>query len=475
MACLFATTVLAEHCIMVIMSSQPNFASVIANPGFKYLWINQVLIQLAYNTLNFALIIWVFKLTDSHFAVAALLLSVYLPSFIFGLAAGVLVDLADKRKVILIINLLFALSFLIFIFIKDIYWLILLNTFFINTLAQFFIPTESSSIPMLVPKKELLIANSLFSLTLYGAFMIGFSVAGPIMGNFGINAVFLLGIFCMVLAWACSLNLSSIRVIRKEKLADFLRLAGISKLIFFTISEIQLAFNFIRGKLNVLVAIGIMATVQGVIGILAVLISSYMERVLHIHATDASYVLMIPLGLGMISGAFLIGKFASHYPKRLLVVPGIITTGLIFVMMGITPTVAAYMQAIDLPLDIPKLRFFANVPTLSKVFAGGAFLLGLAAVSIIVPAQTIIQEDTDERIRGKIFAVLIVMMNVFAAVPVVLAGALADLFGVTPIFAGMGALIFSIGVIALAPQMFFDKQQLSFRLREFLGLDHWEG
>lgn len=446
------------------MSFQPTFISVIASRGFKYLWLNQVLIQLSYNTLNFALIIWVFKLTDSNFAVSALLLAVYLPSFIFGLAAGVLVDLADKRKIILIIDLLFALSFLLFIFIKDIYWLILLNTFFINTLAQFFIPTESSSIPMLVSKKKLLIANSLFSLTLYGSFMVGFSMAGPIMGNLGINAVFFLGLFCIILAWVLSFNLPSILVSRKEKLEHFLS---------FAIAEVKLTFEIIRGKLNVLTAIGIMAGVQGVIGVLAVLISSYMERVLHIHATDASYVLMAPLGLGLIAGALLIGKFGHGLPKRILVVPGIIVTGAIFIMMGATPTVAGYLQAIDLPLNIPKLRFFDSVPTLSKVFALAAFLLGLSAVSIIVPAQTIIQEHTDERIRGKIFAVLVVMMNAAAALPVVLAGVLADLFGVTPIFLALGLLILSIGVVALKPQLFFKGRYLPFRVKQFLGMGHW--
>ena len=176
----FPRTVLAEHCIIIDMSPKPTFTSVIANRSFRFLWINQVLIQLAYNTLNFALIIWVYKLTDSNFAVSALLLAVYLPSFLLGLVAGVLVDLTDKRKIILIIDLLLALSFLVFIFVKDVYWLILLNTFFINSLAQFFMPSESSSIPMLVPKKQLFLANSMFSLTLYGSLMLGFTIGGPI-------------------------------------------------------------------------------------------------------------------------------------------------------------------------------------------------------------------------------------------------------------------------------------------------------
>src|SRR5687767_11138480 len=118
------------------MESKPTFSSVIQNRGFRYLWINQILMQLAINTLNFALIIWVYKLTNSNFAVSALILSVYLPAFLFGIVAGVFVDLADRRKIIIFIDLLFAVLFLVFPFIRGVYPLILINTFLLNSLAQ---------------------------------------------------------------------------------------------------------------------------------------------------------------------------------------------------------------------------------------------------------------------------------------------------------------------------------------------------
>src|SRR5438105_10036720 len=98
--------------------SKPNFTSVTANRGFLNLWINQILVQLAYNSLNFALIIWVFRLTDSNTAVATLLFAIYLPAVIFGLFAGVLVDVADKRKIIIAIDILLAVLFFSLIFVK---------------------------------------------------------------------------------------------------------------------------------------------------------------------------------------------------------------------------------------------------------------------------------------------------------------------------------------------------------------------
>lgn len=456
-------------------SSKSTFASVIANRGFRFLWINQILIQLAFNTLNFALLIWIYKLTDSVFAASGLMIAIYLPALLFGMLAGVYVDIANRKKIILTIDILFALAFLVFIFIKGSYPLLLLNAFFVNSLAQFFMPTESSSIPLLVKKKQLMLANSLFSMTLYGSFMIGFTLAGPLLSIFGINSVFYLGFGFMLLAWILAQNLPTINVPRVKINQSLHLLKSLHEIIKLTVSESRQTLKIIRGKLNVAVSIGLLAGGQGVIGVLAVSISAYMERVLHIHATDASFVLMVPLGLGMVSGALIIGKFAHNIPKRTLVVPALVITGILFILMALIPTIAHVMQIAELPEYLRRPRFFFRAPSLSLIFALGAFIVGFCAVSIVIPAQTILQENTNVKVRGKVFGVLSVLMNVFAAGPVILAGVFSDLFGVTPIFLVMGILISVVGLLALRPGFFFAKNHLPFRVREFLGLGHWEG
>jgi DHA3 family macrolide efflux protein-like MFS transporter len=459
----------------LLMDEKPSFSSVIKNRNFRFLWINQILIQLSYNTLNFALIIWVFKLTGSNLAVSILMLCVYLPSFIFGLFAGVFVDITDRRKIILYIDFIFAVAFLLFAVVKNSYPLLLLNTFFVNSLAQFFMPTESSSIPLLVPKKQLFYANSLFTLTLYGSFMVGFSLAGPILGYFNtVNSVFIVGFMAMSLAWVLSQNLPSINAADAKTAPKLFSAKERKKILAYTLSETKESFNFIRGKLSILVAIGILAGIQGVIGVLAVLISAYMERVLHIHATDASYVLIIPLGLGMVLGAYLIGRFAINIPKRYIIQPAVILAGILFCIMGIIPYVAPAIQAADLPSYVPNLRFFPSAPSLSTIFAFGAFILGICTVSMIVPAQTVLQENTNEKNRGKIFSVLMILMNGVAAIPVVLTGLLSDLFGASPIFIFLGVLIFIIGVVGSRPALFFNEKHLPLQLRAFLGLGHWK-
>src|SRR5260221_13605543 len=116
------------------MQNTSSFTSVLKNPGFLNLWINQILVQLCYNSLNFALIIWVYKLTEVNLAVAGLLVAIYLPAVLFGLFAGVLVDITDKKRIILAIDFILAILFFLLIPAKNSYPLILTITFLINTL-----------------------------------------------------------------------------------------------------------------------------------------------------------------------------------------------------------------------------------------------------------------------------------------------------------------------------------------------------
>lgn len=457
------------------MAEKIGFTSVIKNPGFRYLWFNQILVQLALNALNFTLIIWVYKLIDNNLAISALLLAVYLPAIIFGIFAGTSVDIFNRKKIILLIDLLIAFSFVIFIFIKGSFILILILTFIINTLAQFFMPAESSSIPLLVSKKQLFVANSLFSLTLYGAFMLGFTLGGPILNHFGINVMFGLGALSLIIAFFMARNLPSIKISANAKKFTKIEPQRFFKVLFkLTLKEGKETFEFVRGKFEIATAILLMAAVQGIIGMAAVIVPAYMEKVLLIHATDSSYIVILPLGLGMIFGALVMGKWFHKFSRRSVVIPAILGAGIILFLIGIMPLVAHLFQAADLPAYLTKPRYFFKAPSLSTMFALFAFLAGICTVSIIVPCQTVLQEHTTLRNRGKIFAVLAVVMAAFSAAAALLAGSLSDIFGVLPIIIFMGLLIVGTGFLVMHPQIIFKENWLPLSVREFLGIGHWE-
>lgn len=455
------------------MGKNASLSSVVKNRGFLNLWINQILVQLSYNALNFALIIWVFGLTDSTTAVSALLFAVYLPAVIFGLFSGILIDITDRKKIIMAINILLAVLFISLIFLKGSFPAILVIAFLINTLGQFYTPTEASTIPLIVKPQELLSANSLFTTTLFSSFLIGFGLAGPLINHFGIDFVFGMGGGLLTLAFLLALKFPSIinradqegrQLVRAIRSRDF---ESIEQIIFL---EIKKTLEIIRGKFPVFFSIMILSGVQVVIGILAVLIPSFLEREIHINATDASYVLVIPLGLGMVLGGYLIGKIGLKIPKRTIVSLGVMVAGLLFFLVGIAPFISPVIKYFPQPRPLP----FFYQPPLSSILAVGSFLLGSAMVSIIIPSQTVLQKNTPEQLRGKVFSVLAVVMQGLSLLPVFFAGVLADLFGTLPLLLILGAVTVLIGLFALKPNFYFEEKHLPFKLREFLGLGHWE-
>ncbi|MBI2330386.1 MFS transporter [Candidatus Daviesbacteria bacterium] len=457
------------------MNEKSTFTSVVANPGFLNLWVNQILVQLSLNVLNFALIIsWVFQLTGSSTAVSALIFAIFLPAVIFGLFTGVLVDLIDRRKIIMLIDLFLCLLFFSLIFFKESFPLILLIAFLVNTLAQFYSPAEASAVPMVVKKNQLLTANSIFSATLYSTFLVGFGLAGPLITHFGIDFIFGLGGVILGVAFLLSLMFPSIKTApdaQGKRLLLAISTRHYSDIKAIGISEIRDTINLIKGKLTVLSSIMILAGVQMATGIMAVLVPGFLEKTLQIKAADASYVLAIPFGLGIVLGGIILGKFGGKLVRRRLVAKGILFAGLLAFLVGIAPLISPAIQYFRHARPVP----FLYQPSLSKVLLVGSFLLGMALVSILVPSQTALQENTPGKDRGKVFSVLGVSMSALALIPVLATGVLADLFGTGPIFIGLGVIVIIIGLFGLKPSLFFKKEHLSFRVREFLGLGHWEG
>ena len=436
-------------------------ASIIKNKGFLNLWVNQILVQLSYNCLNFGLLVWVYQLTQSSTAVSLMLFSVYLPSVIFGLFAGVFVDITDRKKIIMIINILLAVCFLSLIFFKGSFLAILVIVFLVNSLVQFYVPAESSAIPLICHRNQLLAANSLFSITLFASFLGGFAITGPIISFLDINYVFGLGGVFLLVAFFLSFLFPSIRSELdplSKKLVSAIDEKNIIQISKVGIKEIKNTFYLIKGRIPVTASLFILASVQVAIAILGTLIPSFFDQVLGRNPAEASFILILPLGIGMVLGGILLSRWGHLLPKRTIVSGGIIVGGLLFFSVGVAPLITPFVYSSPLVMSLVV----------------GSFLLGLSMVSIVVPSQTALQEYSPERDRGKVYAALSVLMSALTLIPVLLAGVMADNFGVGPIFIAMGGTVALLGFLAIKPDFYFSKQQLPLKMRRFLGAGHWK-
>jgi MFS family permease len=68
-------------------------------------------------------------------------------------------------------------------------------------------------------------------------------------------------------------------------------------------------------------------------------------------------------------------------------------------------------------------------------------VFGSALGALLIPAFTVLQERTDEESRGRIFGGIFAVINAAVAIPLLVAGIIADAVGVAGVVAGLGAII----------------------------------
>ena len=77
---------------------KPEFSAVLRNKNFLFLWIGQVLSQLADRIYIYVLVIVAYNLTRTNLGVSVPMLSFGIPSVLFASFAGVYVDRWNRKK-----------------------------------------------------------------------------------------------------------------------------------------------------------------------------------------------------------------------------------------------------------------------------------------------------------------------------------------------------------------------------------------
>src|SRR6185295_3321426 len=103
---------------------EPPAPSLWRNRDFILLWAAQAIGQTAQNGVNYGMLVLVQKHTASAAHMSLVVLSVVLPSVVFGLVAGAYVDRRDKRWVLIGTNLMRAALMPLFILVPDWLWVL---------------------------------------------------------------------------------------------------------------------------------------------------------------------------------------------------------------------------------------------------------------------------------------------------------------------------------------------------------------
>ncbi len=87
--------------------------------------------------------------------------------------------------------------------------------------------------------------------------------------------------------------------------------------------------------------------------------------------------------------------------------------------------------------------------SLLSVVVAIAFLAGVCYALVAIPAQTGLQEELPEEVRGRVFGVLNMLVSVASFVPIIIVGSISDWVGTTVVIVCVGILVTMAGVVSV--------------------------
>jgi len=418
---------------------QQGFWPVLKNRNFLALWGGQLFCQLAdkvYLVLMIALINTQFQGSDQSISgcVSVLMIAFTIPAVLFGSVAGAFVDRWSKKVVLVATNVWRGILVLV---IPLLLWLthdwqpvgvlpvgfgiILVVTFLVSTLTQFFAPAEQAAIPLVVQEQHLLSANSLYTTTMMACVIIGFAVGEPLLaladhlwlilgGDGSLGKELVVGGSYAIAGIILLLLVTDEKPLQSEKESNHI------------FTDLRDGFSYLKDNLrlrNALIQLIILFSVFAALTVLAVRMA---EIIPNLKASQFGFLLAAG-GVGIAIGATLIGQFAQRVSYTQLSLYG---------SMGMAASL------IGLAVITKQLWLVMLLVT----------LLGMFGALVGIPMQTAIQTETPAEMRGKVFGLQNNVINIALSLPLALTGVVETFVGLQTVFLGLAVIVFSGGLLS---------------------------
>ena len=422
-------------------------AAVLRNRPFLLLWLSQLATQIGVNMVLYALTVVVLEATDLSAAVSGLFLTFLVPSVLFSALAGVYVDRVDRRTMLVITNGLRAVVLIgIFAVGNDVGLVLLLNTLF-SIVTVFFAPAEAAMIPVLVPREQLVAANGLFTLTLNGAFALGYALLGPLIVTIsgGPQPLIVIVAFLFALAAAFCITLPPDPAKPQTRPGALEAVTEASQAVTGVFGQLREGMAYIRDNRAVAWSLAYLGISASLIGVFAVLGPKFARDTLGLSAKDL-IVVVLPLGLGIVFGVLLLNNYGKYVPRRRAIEVGLAVLGVLLVILTVAGPVSRVLTGVG---DKVPLVDLSALTSLVAVVVAIAFVAGIAYGIVAISAQVQLQEDIPADVRGRVFGVLNMLISVASILPIIIVGPIADLVGTTAVILTVAALVFVSGAISI--------------------------
>jgi MFS family permease len=388
--------------------------AVLAIPDFRRLWIGQTISQIGDGLTSLAILIVINKLMGSTAALATMMIVIALPQLVFGLVSGVFVDRWDRKKIMIVSDLIRGALVLGFILVRrsEDVWIFYVLGFLQAAVGTLFDPAKSATIPNIVGRDVLLAANSLSQTTRVVTSVIGSALAGLLVGLAGTAwPAFLLDGLSFIIS---ALFISRMSI---PKQAIQVAVGGMRQ----TLGQLLEGLRFVASRrLLIGVMVTFAVTMLG-IGAVNVLIVPFLLNHLQV-STQALGVIDAAQVFGMVVGSGLVAALAARLKATRIIMVGTIGIGICVAVFGAANSV-----------------WLGLVPL---------FLLGVCLTPVQAASSTLMQANVPDEKRGRAGSALNTVITLASVISMASAGLLGDALGIRQVFYLSGAVTVFAGLLA---------------------------
>jgi predicted MFS family arabinose efflux permease len=379
--------------------------------NFALLWFGGLISVAGDWVLYAALPFFVYERTRSTIATAGMIAAELGPSILVGSFAGVYVDRLDRRRLLVVTNVLQALtvSTLFVVARGGPLWVVYTVAAGQSVLASFSQPAESALLPSLVGPDVLLAANSLTALSNRTARLVGVPLGGVLLGLLGLEPVVVADALSFLAAATLVAAVVAPPRMRTEEASSF---SG----------EWRAGLRLIRRERAIAVLFAVLGLMTFGGTMLDPLYVAWVRDALH-RGPQVYALLLTAHSVAGIVGSLAVGASGARFTPRLLV--------------GWTSFGAG--AALIVKFD---------VPTVELAFAL-SLLGGATSVVSSVSIETLAQRTVHEDFRGRVFAALGASGALFSLAGAVVGGVAARAVGVTAMLNVAAGLVILAGAVVL--------------------------
>lgn len=379
---------------------QKILKSLFPNKNIGFLFAGQMISQMGDSMFLIGLMWFVLDFTGSKAAMGTVAFISHIPNLVLGIFGGILVDMFNRRRVMMYADLARAV---IVLTIPVTFYLGIINlpiiiatSFMLSTFATLFNPARDSIMPSLVGKENLLRANSMIQVSNYIAILIGPAIGAAAIAALGVIHLFSLDALTFILSFISILFIKYTPLTETKfesnkviiHLKEIIKYVHHNKRVKNLLAVTAINNFFIMGP----AIIGIPIFVKEVLGEGA---SSYA-------LVESCY------GVGMILGAVFINYLTKYFGKGKILLLGLIFDGF---------TYAVLYWINSLPLMMIAISFHA-----------------IGIPFIVVARTSLMQEWTDDDKLGRVFSLVNIAVIGMTALTTGFTGSLAEFVDIKIIF-----------------------------------------